>query len=70
MTPGMDVQAAFDRAVQLHRGGELTEAASLYAKLLTDSPAYLGAIEGLAQIRFQSGRCARGIGVAKTGGCD
>jgi len=55
MTPGMDVQAAFDRAVQLHRGGELTEAASLYAKLLTDSPAYLGAIEGLAQIRFQTG---------------
>ncbi|HEY8748007.1 MAG TPA: tetratricopeptide repeat protein [Tepidisphaeraceae bacterium] len=51
----MDVQAAFDRAVQLHRGGELTEAASLYAKLLTDSPAYLGAIEGLAQIRFQTG---------------
>jgi protein O-GlcNAc transferase len=49
-------EAALERAVGLHRGGELTAAEPLYLKLIEAAPGHLAARHMLGVLRHQQGR--------------
>ncbi len=55
------ITATYERAVALHRGGQLDEAAALYREVLTGEPAHFGALHLLGVIEGQRGRYAEAI---------
>ena len=54
-------QQRYERALALHRGGQLGEAAALYREVLASEPGHFGALHLLGVIEAQRGRYAEAV---------
>src|ERR1044071_4237301 len=57
----LDVGAAYERALGLHRSGHLDPAADLYQQVLVDVPAHFGALHLLGVVQGQRRRFAEAL---------
>ena len=55
------VAATYERALTLHRGGQLDEAAALYDEVLAGEPGHFGALHLLGVVQGQRGRYAEAL---------
>ncbi len=64
----MDVEAAFARAVGLHREGRVGEAEDACRSILAEAPEHARALHLLGVLRFASGRADEAIGLLERAG--
>jgi len=55
-TPAADADFLFREALRLHGEGRLSEAASLYSRILEDDQTQFGCLHNLGILRLQQGR--------------